>query len=239
MVLPKTRITKALIRLRGCAGWSAPVLFEKPPKRGLLASRPINDPLLKWLEVWILEEKTSRYFILTKYEIMYFLYGAKQDYLHINAPVICMSRRLGPVSAGIWPTMCPWYLRYRVNLSRCKVYIMLLGLFIRCSYMYTYTDLHDVTCRLKYVGWVAPQIRNKLKADTNVDIIVIRNSIIMRFFQLSWRGQSINLYIEYLWFRHYTCRPLERERKRACRTFEDIECSYLILPGHYTCILIP
>ena len=27
MVLFKKRITKALIRLRGCAGWSAPVLF--------------------------------------------------------------------------------------------------------------------------------------------------------------------------------------------------------------------
>ena len=30
MILPKTRITKALIRLRGCAGWSAPVLFANP-----------------------------------------------------------------------------------------------------------------------------------------------------------------------------------------------------------------
>ena len=27
MILSKKRITKALIRLRGCAGWSAPVLF--------------------------------------------------------------------------------------------------------------------------------------------------------------------------------------------------------------------
>ena len=30
MVLYKTRITKVLIRLRGCAGWSAPVLFANP-----------------------------------------------------------------------------------------------------------------------------------------------------------------------------------------------------------------
>ena len=29
MILSKMRITKALIRLSGCAGWSAPVLFEK------------------------------------------------------------------------------------------------------------------------------------------------------------------------------------------------------------------
>ena len=30
MVLSKKRITKALIRLRGCAGWSAPMLFANP-----------------------------------------------------------------------------------------------------------------------------------------------------------------------------------------------------------------
>ena len=33
MVLFKKRITKALIRLRGCAGWSAPVLFATPEDR--------------------------------------------------------------------------------------------------------------------------------------------------------------------------------------------------------------
>ena len=33
MVLSKTRITKALIRLRGCAGWSAPVLFANSRKQ--------------------------------------------------------------------------------------------------------------------------------------------------------------------------------------------------------------
>ena len=33
IVLYKTRITKALIRLRGCAGWSAPVLFANPEDR--------------------------------------------------------------------------------------------------------------------------------------------------------------------------------------------------------------
>ena len=32
MLLSKRRITKALIRLRGCAGWSAPVLFETPQR---------------------------------------------------------------------------------------------------------------------------------------------------------------------------------------------------------------
>ena len=33
MKFSKKRITKALIRLRGCAGWSAPVLFATPEDR--------------------------------------------------------------------------------------------------------------------------------------------------------------------------------------------------------------
>ena len=33
MLVSNTRITKGLIRLRGCAGWSAPVLFAIPEDR--------------------------------------------------------------------------------------------------------------------------------------------------------------------------------------------------------------
>ena len=33
MILSKKRITKALIRLCGCAGWSVPVLFANPPRQ--------------------------------------------------------------------------------------------------------------------------------------------------------------------------------------------------------------
>ena len=33
MVLFKKRMIKALIRLRGCAGWSAPVLFANPRRQ--------------------------------------------------------------------------------------------------------------------------------------------------------------------------------------------------------------
>ena len=32
MILSNKRIRKALIRLHGCAGWSAPLLFANPPK---------------------------------------------------------------------------------------------------------------------------------------------------------------------------------------------------------------
>ena len=38
MVLSKKRITKALISLRGCAGWSAPVFFANP-RRQVLSRR--------------------------------------------------------------------------------------------------------------------------------------------------------------------------------------------------------
>ena len=41
MIISNKQITKALIRLRGCAGWSAPLLFKKPTKTGFLARRPI------------------------------------------------------------------------------------------------------------------------------------------------------------------------------------------------------
>ena len=33
MMLSKKRITKALISLRGCAGWSAPLMFADPEDR--------------------------------------------------------------------------------------------------------------------------------------------------------------------------------------------------------------
>ena len=42
MVLSKTRITKALIRLRGCAGWSAPVLFATPRRQVFSRQGPAN-----------------------------------------------------------------------------------------------------------------------------------------------------------------------------------------------------
>ena len=40
MIISKKRITNALISLRGCAGWSAPLLFANPEDR-FVASRPI------------------------------------------------------------------------------------------------------------------------------------------------------------------------------------------------------
>ena len=46
MILSKKWIIKALIRLRGCAGWSAPLLLAKPPKTGFLVARP------KWCNTW-------------------------------------------------------------------------------------------------------------------------------------------------------------------------------------------
>ena len=44
MILSIMRITKALIRLRGCAGWSAPVLFAKPRRQVFSRRGPIITP---------------------------------------------------------------------------------------------------------------------------------------------------------------------------------------------------
>ena len=52
MVLANKRITKALIRLRGCAGWSAPVLLANP-RRQVFSRRGLNVRLLNQL-FWIL-----------------------------------------------------------------------------------------------------------------------------------------------------------------------------------------
>ena len=41
MVLPKQRITKALISLRGCAGWSVPLLFTNPQRQVSLRRGPL------------------------------------------------------------------------------------------------------------------------------------------------------------------------------------------------------
>ena len=44
MILSKKRITKALIRLCGCAGWSAPVLFANPRRQGFSHCGPKMPP---------------------------------------------------------------------------------------------------------------------------------------------------------------------------------------------------
>ena len=41
MILSKKRISKALIRLRGCAGWSAPVLFATPRRQVFSRQGPL------------------------------------------------------------------------------------------------------------------------------------------------------------------------------------------------------
>ena len=46
MIFSKKRITKALIRLRGCAGWSASVLLKKPQKKIFSLCCPSNNSTL-------------------------------------------------------------------------------------------------------------------------------------------------------------------------------------------------
>ena len=49
IVLYKTRITKALIRLRGCAGWSAPVLFANPRRQVSSRCGPFSHSAIHYL----------------------------------------------------------------------------------------------------------------------------------------------------------------------------------------------
>ena len=48
IVLYKTQITKALIRLCGCAGWSAPVLFANPRRQVFSHRGPYKGAILRW-----------------------------------------------------------------------------------------------------------------------------------------------------------------------------------------------
>ena len=45
IILSKKRITKALIRLRGCAGWSAPVLFANSRRQVFSRRGPFNGEI--------------------------------------------------------------------------------------------------------------------------------------------------------------------------------------------------
>ena len=57
MLLSQKRITKALIRLRRCTGWSAPLLFANPCRQVFLRRGPIiiekktTCQMITWLEV--------------------------------------------------------------------------------------------------------------------------------------------------------------------------------------------
>ena len=59
MILSKKRITKALIRLRGCAGWSAPVLFANSGRQvfSLYENRNANSMTQTHLPVKVLDVK--------------------------------------------------------------------------------------------------------------------------------------------------------------------------------------
>ena len=58
MILSKKRIIKALIRLRGCAGWSAPVLFANPRRQVFSRRGPYNICTLH--VCWLRNEIKSR-----------------------------------------------------------------------------------------------------------------------------------------------------------------------------------
>ena len=54
MILSIKRITKALIRLRGCAGWSAPVLFANHRRQVFLRRGPYLRQFCFWTAQFVL-----------------------------------------------------------------------------------------------------------------------------------------------------------------------------------------
>ena len=48
MILSKKRITKALIRLHGCTGWSAPLLFANPRRQVFSRQGPYKEIIIEF-----------------------------------------------------------------------------------------------------------------------------------------------------------------------------------------------
>ena len=64
MILSKNRITKALIRLGGCAGWFAPVLFATPEDR----FSHVEPPLLSCAMLYLLMSTADIYIFVNSLE---------------------------------------------------------------------------------------------------------------------------------------------------------------------------
>ena len=60
MVLSKKRITKAMIRLHGCTGWSAPVLFANPRRQVFSRLGPNMAILVLLFSLIILRDSVGR-----------------------------------------------------------------------------------------------------------------------------------------------------------------------------------
>ena len=65
MLISKQRITKALIRLRRCAGWSAPLLFANP-RRQVVSRRGLFDNMvtLQSIRASLAEGSTANHYLL-------------------------------------------------------------------------------------------------------------------------------------------------------------------------------
>ena len=87
MILSKKQKKKALIRLRGCAGWSAPVLFTNPRRQGFSRRGPyyscIYDPCnSEWTAshvfFWFVFLNSHRKFILFCWIVLHFICFTKR-----------------------------------------------------------------------------------------------------------------------------------------------------------------
>ena len=71
MILSNKRITKALIRLRGCAGWSAPLLFANP-RRQVFSRRRRYYYVIYTILYYTILYYTILYYTILYYTILYY-----------------------------------------------------------------------------------------------------------------------------------------------------------------------
>ena len=94
MILSKMRITKALIRLCGCAGWSAPVLLSKPWRHVFSRQGPYMPSLSSETRqlLFLLRLQASREeWVLENY----FLYFSSKTYVvgtQFNSPFVYLNQ---------------------------------------------------------------------------------------------------------------------------------------------------
>ena len=70
MVLSKKQITKALIRLRGWAGWSAPVLFANPQRQVFSHRGPIKAILVLLFSLIFLRDTSTGFFVCLIFRVL-------------------------------------------------------------------------------------------------------------------------------------------------------------------------
>ena len=120
MSLPKKRITKALIRLRGCAGWSAPVLFANPRRQVFSRCGPfdVNLTIMTVIINYQLKQADGPISIETSESVNYVI----QVLLVMNFTMLWNVVSL----TLIGKSLCHISIRKQLTASHIQIYLMIL-----------------------------------------------------------------------------------------------------------------